>query len=383
MRPARWPAFFFLLFAALLIAACGGTIDNANWPGASAAGNTVFLAYGPKVVALDLAAEEELWSFPAEATGRAAYYAPPGVQDGKVIVGDYGAAGGLLSGRVTVTLTGLATEDGAADVDWTNDSIAHDKIVAQPLQVGDRVFVTTADSFVYALDADTGQPLWPEGFQAGHSIWGQPTYEEGRLYVAAMDGHLHLLNADTGQEIWRHQFDGALASKPILGATVVYITSYGKKAYAVSKETGDVVWSADAASAIWAAPVLDGEVLYYVDRDGNLYAVDAQSGAPVWPEPLALGEYVTATPALRDGVLYVATAGARNVEQELRRGTVRAISAVDGSEIWSSEAPAPVQGPLVLTEDRVAAPVLSSEALLVVYDLAEGDQVWSYLPPAQ
>jgi outer membrane protein assembly factor BamB len=292
----------------------------------------------------------------------------------------------MLSGRIRVTVTALNAAEvtsGTPPTLWQNPEVASDKIVAPPLQVGDRVYVSTADSFVYALDADTGQPLWPQGFEAGHSIWAQPTFEEGRLYVAAMDGELHALNADTGQELWRQSFPGALASKALVGETAVFVTSYAGAAYAVSKESGDILWSAEAESAIWAAPVLEGNVLYYVDLDGHLYAVDAQSGAPVWPNPRDLGEYVTATPVMRDGVLYLATAGRRGDEPELRKGTVWAISAVDGSEIWSSEAPAPIQSALALTQDRVAAPLLSEEAVLVVYDLAEGERVWSYLTPAE
>jgi outer membrane protein assembly factor BamB len=372
------------VIAAVIVIACGQVVANSNWPAASSHNDIVYLAYGPQVVALDLNEEQALWSFPQEANPRQQFYASPSVQDGRIVIGDYGAAGGLITARVSVTAYGLeeAEQAGLPRTLWANDGTAHDRIIAPPLQVGNTAFVTTADGFVYALDAETGQPLWEVGFQADNAIWGQPAYEDGTLYVAAMDGALHALDAESGEVKWSQSFDGALSSRPTLGGSLIYVSSFDRNVYALSKQSGEIVWSAPAEAALWAGPVLSDNLLYYVDLQGNLYAVDSATGAPVWPEPVRLAEFVTATPVLSDGVLYIGTGGSPNVEAAERRGTVRALSAENGSELWASPAPAPVQTQLVVTDTRVAAPLLSAEAILVVFDRLEGDQVWSYLPPS-
>jgi outer membrane protein assembly factor BamB len=384
------PLFLLFSIAALFLAACGSAIASTSWPGLTAGDdNVVFVAYGPAVTAVDIAAKDALWSFPPEGDVRLQFYAPPAVAGDEAIIGDFGLPGGMFSPQVTVSIYSLdlADADGRPPAaNWTKSDLVRDRIIAAPLLVGDRVYVATADNLVLALDAVDGQPLWSAPFEAENSIWGQPSYADGVLYVGSLDSNLYALDAESGSELWRAPLGGAIASKAVLDDELVYVSSLDEQVYAVDKQTGDVRWSTAAEAAIWGAPALVDGVLYYADVAGYVHAADAASGDPHWVEPVQLPGAVVAAPAVADGVIYVATAGDLALPELERRGTLYALAAEDGRELWNAPAAQPVYttpavvdaGVVVVSRYNPAAP---AQVLLTVFAKEDGSQVWQYTPP--
>jgi alcohol dehydrogenase (cytochrome c) len=87
-----------------------------------------------------------------------------------------------------------------------------------PLAVNGRLFVTTADNNVFALDATNGRVLWrykPDntalfanfGIRANRGV----AYCGGRLFLATLDMHLVALSASTGRLLKRVPVDSAVA----------------------------------------------------------------------------------------------------------------------------------------------------------------------------
>ena len=123
-RPSKRPVIFVMILVSWLLVACGGRLSNANWPGLSASGDMVYVAYGNGVLAYDVANGAQAWSF-SPAPGRLLFYAAPSIEDGRVVVGDYGASGGFFSPGVTANVYGLRETDGAVpDELWTSSSVA-------------------------------------------------------------------------------------------------------------------------------------------------------------------------------------------------------------------------------------------------------------------
>ncbi len=380
-RPVKRPAFFIFIVASLVLAACGTAVANSNWPGLTAKDNRVYVAYGQQVLAVDIIEQEEVWAYPAEVAAQPLYFSAPSVEGDDVVFGDYGQSGGFISASVTVGIYSRQNTDaGVPPENWTNMTDATDRIIAPPLQVGETVFVGTADNKMLAFKADSGRPIWGEPFEAGHAIWGQPTYDDGVLFVPSMDGALTALDADSGETIWAQLFEGAVAAKPINGQGVVYISSYDKHVHALDKGSGEIVWSAPAEDAVWGGPALSDGIIYFIDLSGHLFAVDAETGSELWT--VDTGRLTQATPVIEDGVIYLATVGNVGTKGDEWLGSLIAISAEDGSEIWSESTPVPLYSTPVIVQNTIVVALQSEEALLLVYDLEDGSILWRFVPEA-
>jgi outer membrane protein assembly factor BamB len=182
------------------------------------------------------------------------------------------------------------------------------------------IYLGSQDGNAYAIDAESGVPLWskflaPGMVQAGPSgifasfgsAWGI-TYNH--ILVGTRDGaspnKFYALDASNdGQIVWSQ--DGVAAGYGRMGiissqALVdyanqrVYFTSYAfgtapddRTVWCVSlggpipnPPPGTVIW-ARAYGNVTTAPTLRGNVLYVGTSDGKVKALDASTGDPVWP----------------------------------------------------------------------------------------------------
>jgi outer membrane protein assembly factor BamB len=373
--------FLLLIFAGLFLTSCGSRVASSNWPGLSTDGKNLYLANGPTVTAYDAATQDVLWTYPGPddtINGQLQFYSAPSVKDGRVIFGDYGAPGGMLNPKVTVTVYALQDTSPNATVDWTDSEVATDKIVAPPLQVGDVVYVGTADNHMFALDASTGDQVWPQPFETGHSIWGQPAYSNGTLYVTSLDRSLHALDAQTGVEQWETQLEGAIASQPVLNEDLVYVAEFGSQVHGIDKTNGNIIWSAPAENWVWGAPAYADGVVYYADINGNVYAVDGQTGEARW-QASAPGAVQT-NPLVVDGIVYIASEGESS---DVPAGALTAFNAANGEQLWRQVTPAPLFTAPVAVNDSVVVAMNSDSVILSAYDLQSGAPLWNVTPPVE
>jgi outer membrane protein assembly factor BamB len=369
-RPAKRSALFFFVVAALLLAACGTRVSSVNWPGLAAEGNTVYVAYGPGVLAYDVEAGEQVWSFPTEAQGSLQFYAAPSVENDLVVIGDYGAAGGMFSPKVTVSLYALEERDaGTLSTVWVADEAASDRIVAPPLQTETQVFVGTADNEILALDAESGVVQWT--FLAGHSIWAQPLYQDGVVYVASLDKNLYALDAENGSVLWQSELGGSIANQPVIDGDKIYVGSFDKKLHALDRATGEEQWTAEATDWVWASPAVANGVVYYADIKGNVYTVSAESGESQWHQQV--DGSIQATPVVVDDTVYVALIQDTDTGNNTG-GALVALSTEDGQEQWREVAPGPLFATPVVVGDSIVVALQSDEALLMIFDLAGGNK---------
>jgi len=87
-------------------------------------------------------------------------------------------------------------------------------VEATPLVVDGVMYVTSAWSIVYALDARTGKELWVYDPQVPHSTVTKACCDAvnrgvavygNQVFVATLDGRLVALNARTGKPVWTQQ----------------------------------------------------------------------------------------------------------------------------------------------------------------------------------
>lgn len=373
-------AIFLLIVFSLFIAGCGVRVANSNWPGMTASGDIAYVAFGSSVIAVDIVNEEHIWSFPAEPQAGQQFYAAPSVVEQDVVVGDYGQSGGIFSPGVKVSVFGLEVGEGSVpSVTWTSaESLIKDRIIAPPLQVGEQVFVGTADNYVYALDASNNGALqWQ--FETGHSIWGQPTYEDGILYVSSLDKSVYALDSTTGDMLWESATGGSISDKARLNSDLVYVSSFDSMIHAVDKATGDVQWTAESEAGIWGAPAFADGVVFYGDLSGNVFAVDGDSGSKIWNKSFA--SYMVAAPVVKDGVVFISTAGLLDREPAERVGSLIALDAETGDELWRESTVSPLFTTPVFIQDSIVIAFVNQDILnLVVYDTEDGSDLWTYQP---
>jgi outer membrane protein assembly factor BamB len=370
------PAIIIFILASLILAACGARGTNSNWPGLSTDGSNVYLAYGPRVLAYDVAAQQQKWVYPTEPSNNLFFFAAPSVQDGRIIFGDYGATSGPFSPQLKVTLYALnGSGQGMPTELWKNSSLVTGSIVAPPLQVGDQVFIGTGDNLVLAIDANSGKLLWPAPFETEHSIWGKPAYRDGVLFVVSLDSTVYAIEASTGQEKWRQKMGGALASAPIMNSDMLYVASFDRKLHALDINTGEERWAAAADDWIWSSPAYDRGVVYFVDAQGKVYAVDGVTGDLTWEHEL--GESVQTSPVISDEAVYIGSEG----DAELGQGLLTALSTADGQELWRTITPAPLYTTPVIVGNTIIAALQGESTVLMGFDLGTGNQVWEVPRP--
>ncbi|EAQ98112.2 PQQ-dependent dehydrogenase, methanol/ethanol family [Congregibacter litoralis] len=171
--------------------------------------------------------------------------------------------GGSYDEQRHSSLTNIDRENVAdLGVAWTYELKTNRGVEATPIVVDGVMYVTSAWSLVYALDAETGEELWvydPEvdkavGVNACCDVVnrGVAVYE-GQVFVGVIDGRLEALDAKTGERNWS------------------IVTVDQSKPYTI---TG-------------APRVVDGKVLIgnggaEMGVRGYLSAYDANSGEKIW-----------------------------------------------------------------------------------------------------
>lgn len=378
-RPFSKPIIFLLILAAFILSACSAAnAQSQNWPGMSAVGDKVFVAYGPAVLAYDTATQSAEWTYPpSDERGALQFYSAPSVLDGRVIFGDYGQASSLINPRQIVSIYGVSDPPGSPS-DWQNSELAEDKIIAPPLQEGELAFLATGDNKLFAVEAANGQPVWSAPFEVANPIWGPMAIEEGTLYAAAMDGNVYAIDAESGEENGRWETDTSFPGGLTMDGDTLYAGGYDLKLHAFDKTSpGEEFWSFDTEAGIWGAPAVADGVVIFGDMDGNVYAVDAGEGELIW-QKAAPGPIVT-SPAISDGVAYIASEG--NPENRNQTWHLTAFNVEDGNQLWQQNPPIGIYTtPVVIGDAVIGAMFGDGDELLIAYDKTNGTQKWTYTP---
>src|SRR6266568_1096175 len=176
------------------------------------------------------------------------------------------------------------------EVYWLYRPDAH-TIMSGPLVVADHLlYVGTSGSvdhpeksYCCALDAEKGTERWR--YTMGSYI-GAVIHNE-RVYVSSGDRCLYALDKHTGSLRWKYQFVSPGHYPATIAENVLYINTDG--AYALSSTDGAVLWHQHLGRrpsvSFTPSVVLDG-VVYLASIDGHgrsiLYALNASNGTEYW-----------------------------------------------------------------------------------------------------
>ena len=155
---------------------------------------------------------------------------------------------------------------------------------AAPLVYGQRVYVQTMDSNVYALDLTTGRLLWARRYARLDGGPNGLAAAQGAIY-GNTDTSTFALDARTGRQLWLRRLTTAgqpIDTTPVVADGLVFTSTTGVPpdgkgtVYALAARSGAVRWRFDTIRGSWTIPrEAGGGGLWWpvsVDARGRLYA---------------------------------------------------------------------------------------------------------------
>jgi outer membrane protein assembly factor BamB len=250
------------------------------------------------------------------------------------------------------------------------------RIGTAPTVAGD-VLVVRRDDQLEALPAAGGAPLW--SVTVGDAFAGsRPAVTHTTVYAGTSDGRLLALALEDGTESWEASVDeNSLPRTPLLlpGGDVVY--GVGLARY--DGATGAPVWSQPGTDLLGTPVEGNGRIYgagFGSDGVAGLGAWDAGTGEPAWFLPGSPDSYVG--PAFADGTVFWLDG----------QGTVHAVDASDGTELWAVSLHRPAGGVPVVADGRVYLTALGRpedaderDGRVVVLDARSGRFLGSWEPP--
>jgi outer membrane protein assembly factor BamB/HEAT repeat protein len=207
----------------------------------------------------------------------------------------------------------------------------------QAAVVGNRVWLSSAGGFLYALNRHTGKLIWQ--FYAGGAIKSSVTYWNNRIYFGSRGHHLYCVNATTGKLLWKFRTPGKdVDSSPIIWKGRLYWGSEDSHLYAMDPLDGKIFWKYKTMGSIESSPTIVGEQIFINSYDGHLHALDLQTGKLRWR--FKTGDDTDTTPTYQDGILYFGSENGLIYAVDAETGELQWERATDGG-IWSTPA---VQG---------------------------------------
>ena len=219
--------------------------------------------------------------------------------------------------------------DGELTTIWTTTS--HD--LTPPLFDDGMIFIRTAESQVLGLTAFSEEPIWERECQ---SWWPAPLNCFGD-YIVYVDGNPMLeatevmaLEKETGSVAWTHTLPTRPSQHLVGDDRYIFVVIYNKKIVILDTKTGQQVKDIKLPR-VYSQLVLSGTKLYYTARGSNigpggyyqLHVYDSEKFNLKYRKDL--GIKVVIPPVIIEDVIYLAD----------YNSNIRAISANDGSDIWS------------------------------------------------
>src|SRR4030095_3409485 len=291
-----------ILFGAVFLSACsGGAVRGMSWPGLAADAQTAYLADGSFVYAVNLSDGTELWRYPGSRNGKLTFYSTPAITpDGVVIVGSAGTDHSLIALNPKDI-----NPDTKAPVEAWKFSGAKDHWVAAPLVLNNKLFAVNSDGNLYILDLEDGQSVKDATVvKLDGRLWAQPITDGERVYITSLDHSVIAVDAETYKVVWHEDLGRAVTGSAVLGTDgMLYVGSLESKLEKFDPATGKHQSVLDAENWVWSTPSLDGDTLYFGDVSGNLYSYNTSTNKlnwnPVKPDTSETAS-ITASPVVRD-----------------------------------------------------------------------------------
>jgi outer membrane protein assembly factor BamB len=365
MRKKLVVVMIILLGAVLLSACAGGAVRGTSWPGLATDENMAYLADGSFVYAVSLGDGREAWRYPGRRDSKLVFYSTPAITpDGLVVVGSSGNDHSLIA----LNPNDINPETNSPVEAWKFTG-AKDHWVAAPLVVNNQLFAVNSDGNLYILDLQDGKSVKDATvIKIGGRLWAQPTTDGERVYITSLDHSVIAVNVQTHDVVWHEDLAGAVPGSAVLGEDgMLYAGSLASQLERFDPATGNHEPVLDAENWVWSTPALDGDTLYFGDVDGNFYSFNTSTGTPNW-NPVKPDGPITASPLVQGDHVLIAT----------ESGSIFALGR-DGKVLWTQEVGGKIYTTPIAAGDLTVVAPLETEFYLAALD-GDGRQVWTFTP---
>ncbi len=273
---------------------------------------------------------------------------------GRNLAQDRSVQGSSISSE---TVAGL-TEAWSMDF---NSTAPFGALVANPIILGNTLYMQDATSNVYALDRETGEQLWANSYDMSIPSGGPNgiAVGYGAIVYPVGNGGVVAANAQTGEEIWSIDITGP-RGEGVCTAPLIY----DKKVW-ISTVPGSVdgFYLGGMRGMIHVIDIADGSVLWYFDTVvDNLWGnPSVNSGGGFWNPPSVNSEgemfFAIANAAPYPGTEEYPSGSSRPGDNDYANNVIR-IDRVTGELIWHTN----ITGRDLFDSDNHLSPVVATVA---------------------
>lgn len=274
------------------------------------------------------------------------------------------------------------------------------RLTSPPIIAGGTIYVLDAASHVYALNAQSGKPLWdkdltPKGGDG--SILNDVTFgmlgkdssvdptkgaggglavDGGKLFATTGFGDVIAMNPSNGARLWTINVGVPIINAPVASGGRIFVSSQDNHFYALAQTDGRRLWDhqgigENAGILESTSAAVAGEFVIVPYTSGELFALRVQNGRPAWSDMLTSTSGVTALAELDD------IAGRPVVDRDMvvaisHSGLMTSIGLNSGDRNWARDIGG-IQTPWV-AGDYIY--VISSDEQLICLTRKEGKIKW-------
>jgi outer membrane protein assembly factor BamB len=345
----------FLLF---IMAGCTGQLFNeTSWSSVVLNVENDSVVYGSAfggIISFDPITKRKLWQYPeTDNPDLRPVYATPLSANGLIYFGD-------SNGTVWAV-----NSQGKDQWEFSLDgSIYGDPIIDFD---NETVFIGSTKGVLYALNANSGLPLWrfpsDDTGPIHGGIWGTPAIDQDTLYIPGMDKYLYAVDIVTGAVKWKFETSGQIAGTPLVEGNSVYFGSFDSNLYSVDRRNGEEKWRFASDNWFWTLPTLVDGTLYAGGLDHRMYALDSQTGQQEWRFQ-ATGPIRTTVTPIEDGLVF-------GTEDHM----VYAVG-LFGNELWKHDLGSSVYSHISLIDGSLF--VVGQDGLVHVIETDRGSVLWDF-----
>jgi outer membrane protein assembly factor BamB len=356
-----------VLLGVVFLSSCSGAVRANTWPGLTASEDTAYLADIDSVYAVNLKDGREAWRFSDKDDNKALFYAPPAITpDGLVIVGSASGKYKLYALDPQDMIKGEKTNSPTAA--WTFTE-AGSPWVAAPLIVDNLLFAPNSDGNIYILDLSDGQsqkqPV--KVVELGGQLWAQPVTDGKRVFVTSIDHSVIAVDIETYNVAWNIDIPAAIPGGLAVGSDgMLYVGSLASKLEQIDPETGQHKSAFEAKDWLWSAPAVNGDLLYFGDVSGSFYSFNTADAKLDWS--IQPDGAITAGALFHNDLIVLAT----------ESGWIYAVDK-DGNPKWSDEVGGKIYTTPVAVGDLTLIAPLETEFHLVALH-SDGSPAWKFVP---
>ena len=326
-------------------------------------------------------------------------------------------------GRGLWMILGLALVALAIFINKENKRVSNGKLAHQPSSVNPSTKVPAPknrDWPIYRGDSSlTGytETELPDSlklkwvFKTDDAIKSSPIIVDGKVFVGSADSYFYALEASSGKLLWKHQTDGKIlgaangVSLPKENLTKIFVGSYDSKLYCFNSKNGKVLWSYETGSYIHGAPAINRAQVVFGGCDATLHALSAANGQKITAIPT--GAYIASSVALSGAHAYVGNYGNQFLCADIQTGKtvwmyenggfpffssaaiektrvvvgsrdkrLHCLAREDGKLFWTFLTRGEVDSSPIICQDKIIFG--SNDGRLYMVKLSDGKEIWSY-----